>query len=93
MQIANPTFGAAAYEGEALVGAPFDWKTDAIALFSNSKPNAHELLEGIRGKLGQLREVENVQHVQKDSVAHPAPETVISNVVENFRAAVIGTAD
>ncbi len=34
---------------------PVNWKTDAIALISNSKPNARELLEGIRTKLGAHR--------------------------------------
>ena len=93
MQIANPTFGRAAGEGETLAGGPFDWRSDAIALFSNSKPNAKELLEGIRGKLGALRDVGNIQHVYKESVAHPAPDAVIDRVVTNFRAAIIGTAD
>ncbi|MBT6273276.1 MAG: hypothetical protein HOI95_03995 [Chromatiales bacterium] len=93
MFIANPTFAYAASEGETLVGAPFDWRTDPIALFSNSKPNARELLEGIRGRLSSLRDVANIEHVRKDSVAHPAPGPVIEHVVESFRAAIIGTAD
>lgn len=93
MLIANPTFAQAADEGETLAGGPFDWRTDPIALFSNSKPNAKELLEGIRGKLGAFRDVGNIAHIHKDSVAHPAPDEVIDRVVANFRAAIIGTAD
>ena len=93
MFIANPTIGTAALEGERLIGAPLDWQTDAVALFSNSKPNAKELLEGIRTKLSGFRDVSNIQHVYKESVAHPAPNGVIEHVVGNFRAAIIGTAD
>ena len=93
MRIANPTFGEEIRDEETLVGAPFDWRTDAIALFSNSKPNAKELLEGIRGKLDNFRDVSNIRHVYKESVAHPAPEEVLNDVFANYRAAIIGTAD
>ncbi len=93
MRIANPTHGAAAAEGETLAGAPFDWKTAPIALFSNSKPNAKELLQGIRLRLGAHRDVSNIEHVYKESVAHPAPAAVLDHVVGRFKAAVIGTAD
>lgn len=93
MLIANPTFGFAAKEVGSNTTLPFDWRSDSIALFSNSKPNARELLDGIRGRLSAVRDVGNIKHVHKESVAHPAPAGVMEQVVGEFRAAIIGTAD
>ena len=45
MLIVNPTFGLAAAAGPTVALKPINWATDAIALMSNSKPNARELLE------------------------------------------------
>ena len=44
MRIYNPTFGVSATSAEKMALKPVNWKTDAIALISNSKPNARELL-------------------------------------------------
>ena len=44
MRIVNPSFGLSATTGEKVALKPVNWKTDAIALVSNSKPNARELL-------------------------------------------------
>ena len=93
MRIVNPTFGNSAEGGETLAGAPVDWRTDPIALFSNSKPNARELLEGIREKLGALRDVGNVGHVYKDGVGQPAPGNVIEQIAGSYRAALVAIAD
>ena len=60
MRIVNPTFGLSAAAGEIVALKPINWATDAIALMSNSKPNARELLEGIRAKLGAFRNVDNI---------------------------------
>ena len=50
MKIVNPSFGlpdqAENMSEKAVIGA--DWSQDAIAIISNSKPNARELLEGVR---------------------------------------------
>ena len=51
MRIVNPTFGLSAAAGAKVALKPVNWTTDAIALISNSKPNARELLEGVRDKL------------------------------------------
>ena len=49
MRIYNPSFGLSATSAGKVTLQPVNWATDAIALISNSKPNARELLEGIRG--------------------------------------------
>ena len=51
MRIINPTFGLAPAAGPTVALKPINWATDAIALMSNSKPNARELLEGMKAKL------------------------------------------
>ena len=55
MRIVNPSFGISATSAEKVTLKPVNWATDAIALVSNSKPNARELLAGIREKLGATR--------------------------------------
>ena len=47
MRIVNPTFGLSAAAGATVALKSVNWKTDAIALVSNSKPNARELLDGV----------------------------------------------
>jgi len=54
MRIVNPSFGLE--ESEASRGAgpktvSTDWSKDPIAIMSNSKSNARELLEGVREKM------------------------------------------
>ena len=57
MRIVNPTFGLQA-DGDAESDArPVDWSRDPIILFGNAKPNARELLEGVRDSLADLRDV------------------------------------
>ena len=64
MRIINPTFGVAAAGGAKVALKPVNWATDAIALVSNSKPNARELLSGIRDKLGvEPQDVLDLNHV------------------------------
>ena len=57
MRIVNPTFGLAAAAGPTVALKPINWATDPIALMSNSKPNARELLEAKRSLPQRLYEV------------------------------------
>ena len=91
MRIVNPTFGTASAGGEQVGIASVDWQRDPIVLFSNSKPNARELLEGVQDRVGLA--AGNVEFVYKDSASQPAPDDVISHVAENYKAAVLAIAD
>ena len=93
MRIVNPTFGVSAAGGEKVTLKPVNWKTDAIALISNSKPNARELLEGVRAKLGAHRQVDNIKFMAKNSASQPAPKELILNVAKNYRAAIVALGD
>lgn len=93
MRIVNPTFGLAAAGGEKIALKPVNWASDAIALVSNSKPNARELLAGIRDKLGAFRTVDNIEFLAKDSASQPAPKDLIEKVAANYRGALLAIAD
>ena len=93
MRIVNPTFGLAAAGGEKIALKPVNWASDAIALVSNSKPNARELLAGIRDKLGAFRTVDNIEFLAKDSASQPAPKDLIEAIAGKYRGALLAIAD
>lgn len=93
MRIVNPSFGQSSTGGEQLATEPTDWLKDAIALIGNSKPNARQLLEGVRDGLGALRPVDNIEYVYKDSASQPAPPELIEQVAANYRGAILAIAD
>ena len=93
MRIVNPTFGIAAQgEGTATAG-PVDWANDPIVLFSNNKPNAKELLEGVRDRLGAIRRIDNVDSIAKGSASQPAPPEMINEVARKYRIALLALGD
>ena len=93
MRIYNPTFGLSAAGGEKMALKPVNWKTDAIALVSNSKPNARELLWGVRDKLSAHRQVENIKFLAKNSASQPAPKDLLEEVAAKYRGALLAIAD
>ena len=93
MRIVNPTFGLAAAAGPKIELKPVNWATDAIALMSNSKPNARELLEGIRAKLGATRQIDNIEFLAKNSASQPAPKEQIAEVAAKYRGAILALGD
>lgn len=93
MRIFNPTFGMAAAGGPAVSLKPVNWATDAIALISNSKPNARELLEGMRERLGATRKIDNIGFHAKNSASQPAPRDLIEAVAKKYRAALLALGD
>ena len=93
MRIVNPSFGVAQGSSETLKSGQVDWKKDPIALFSNSKPNAKELLEGLKAKIATVRPVDNIELVYKDSASRPAPADVLQQVGHKYRAALLALGD
>ena len=96
MRIVNPTFGLPD-EAETMIervgtGAA-DWGKDPIAIISNSKPNARELLEGVRDAMSAFRQVDNIDYHFKDSAAQPAPDALIELVAKNYKGAILALAD
>jgi hypothetical protein len=94
MRIVNPSFGVAPAESvSAAPAAPIDWMTDAIVLFGNNKPNAKELLEGVRSKLASVRPIDAVDYIFKDSASQPAPAGMIDEVAHKYKIALLALGD
>ncbi len=93
MRIYNPGFGLSATSKESVKLVPVNWMTDAIALVSNSKPNARELLMGVRDKLSAHRQVENIKFLAKNSASQPAPKDLLQEVAANYKGALLALGD
>ena len=96
MRIVNPSF--AIDEGEESRGAGSkagmtDWRKDPIAIMSNSKANARELLEGVRDMMKAYRAVDNIELLFKDSAAKPAPTALYEEIAKNYKGAIVALAD
>ena len=93
MRIVNPSFGVAPPGAEQTIIGKVDWNEDPIVLFANNKPNARELLEGVRAKLGGVRRIDNVDYIHKNSASQPAPPAMIEAVAQKYRAALLALGD
>jgi hypothetical protein len=93
MRIYNPSFGTSAASTAKVALQPVNWMTDPIALVSNSKPNARELLEGVRAMLGEHRPVDNIHFHAKNSASQPAPKDLIAKIATNYKAALLALGD
>lgn len=96
MRIVNPAFGleeGGENQSNAAEHGPTDWMSDSIAIISNSKPNARELLEGVKEKMGVYRSTDNIDYFFKDSAAQPAPEALYDEVAAKYKGAIVALAD
>jgi hypothetical protein len=93
MRIVNPTFGIAPPGEGTATAEPVDWANDPIILFSNNKPNARELLEGVRDRLAAIRRVDNVDYIAKGSASQPAPPEMINEIARKYRIALLALGD
>ncbi len=93
MRIVNPSFGREAPGQEKAGAGAVDWQKDPIILFANSKPNAKELLEGVRDKMAAYRATDNIDYIHKDSPAQPAPEGMYDELAGKYKAALLAIAD
>lgn len=93
MRIVNPSFGIAPQSEGTATAEPVDWLNDPIILFSNNKPNAKELLEGLRGRLSAIRRVDNVDYIAKSSASQPAPPEMINELTRKYRIGLFALGD
>jgi hypothetical protein len=93
MRIVNPSFGLTPAGAEQATTGAVNWREDPIILFSNSKPNAKELLEGVRDKLAAIRRVDNVDFIHKNSASQGAPPEMINEVARKYRIALLALGD
>ncbi len=96
MRIVNPSFGledGSENLSNAVETGSTDWSQDAIAIISNSKPNARELLEGVRDKMSAFRATDNIDYFFKDSAAKPAPDALYAEIADKYKGAIVALAD
>jgi len=96
MRIVNPCFGVEPASADLGSGAPLarvDWGSAPIALISNSKPNARELLQGVRSLMAEVRDVGNIDFHAKTSAAFPAPEAMNADIASRYKGAILALAD
>jgi hypothetical protein len=96
MRIVNPSFGledGSENLSNAVETSSTDWSQDAIAIISNSKPNARELLEGVRDKMSVFRATDNIDYFFKDSAAKPAPDALYAEIADKYKGAIVALAD
>ncbi|MBO0851280.1 MAG: hypothetical protein J2P20_17595 [Pseudonocardia sp.] len=92
MRIVDPTYGIAAREDVTPVardGVP----TEALCLFSNSKPGANDLLNGIGRRLTAERGMEGIGFASKPNAAAAADTVTIDRLAERYRMAVVAIGD
>jgi hypothetical protein len=93
MEIYDPTYAEPiARASSATRDRRGDFVTDAVAFFSNSKPNAPELLMGMREKLGAEYGRSDFAYLSKDTASLAAPESVLTRVAE-YDIAILALGD
>ena len=96
MRIVNPCYGlepATPDDRPGAVAPRIDWSSDPIAIISNSKPNARELLEGMRQLMSEFRGTDNIEYHAKTSAAFPAPEAMNAAIAARYKGAILALAD
>ena len=64
-----------------------------LGLLGNSKLNADEVLAAIGELLAQRYAIKRIVHRKKPSFSHPAPETIVDEMVEACDAVLAGVGD
>lgn len=93
MRIVNPTFGHPELTVEERAGRPPSWRDDTICVFSNSKPNADELLNGVRERLQAAFGRGDIAYEAKRNAAVPADPDMIDWLAEQYRLAILAVGD
>ena len=92
MEILDPV-GPTTATTRTLAPRPASLQGAVIGVLDNSKPNARELLSGIRDKLSAFRPVDNIDFLSKNSASQGAPKDLLEKVAANYRGALLAIAD
>jgi thioredoxin reductase (NADPH) len=93
MQIIDPTYGKpGSGTGQPAATAP-DWRHDPMCLFSNSKPNADDLLRGIGPRLGAALGRGDIAFERKKNAAMPADPDMLDWLARQYRVVVLAVGD
>lgn len=94
MLIIDPTYGLWPEEDAGTApaaGAAAGWTE--VALFSNSKPNATELLQGMGERLQAHWDLPELGFASKPSASAPADKDTIDWLAERYRMVVVAVGD
>ncbi len=93
LRIVDPTFGVPAQEEDAgsLAGGAADWTE--VALFSNSKPNATELLRGVGERLQEHWELPEIGFASKPNASEAADKDTIDWLAQRYKMVLVAVGD
>jgi len=92
VRIVDPTSGTTADEEAAAVAAG-PAPAGTLCLFSNSKPGATDLLQGVADRLVAERGFGDVGFASKPNAAAGAQSDVLDHLAEQYRMAVVAIGD
>ena len=93
LRIVDPTFGVepAGSVVEEQPGGTADWSE--VALFSNSKPNATELLRGVGERLQEHWELAEIGFASKPNASAAADKDLIDWLSQRFKMVLVAVGD
>jgi thioredoxin reductase (NADPH) len=93
LRIVDPTFGVLPEEAAADVqaGGTADWTE--VAIFSNSKPNATELLQGVGERLQAHWELPEIGFASKPNASEAADKDVIDWLAQRYKMVLVAVGD
>lgn len=92
MRIVDPTYGTPADE-EAAAVAGDTAPAGTLCLFSNSKPGATDLLQGVADRLCTERGVADIGVASKPNAASGASADVLDHLAVRYRMAIVAIGD
>jgi thioredoxin reductase (NADPH) len=93
LRIVDPTFGVQPAEAETtpLSGGTADWTE--VALFSNSKPNATELLRGVGERLQAHWDLPEIGFASKPNASAAADKDTIDWLAQRYKMVLVAVGD
>ena len=93
LRIVDPTFGVRPEESDVAVGAGGSADWTEVALFSNSKPNATELLRGVGERLQAHWDLPEVGFASKPNASAAADKDMIDWLSQRYKMVVVAVGD
>ena len=93
LRIVDPTFGTVPAEADVEVadGGTAEWTE--VALFSNSKPNATELLRGVGERLQAHWELPEIAFASKPNASEAADKDTIDWLAQRYKVVLVAVGD
>ncbi|MCF6736376.1 NAD(P)/FAD-dependent oxidoreductase [Blastococcus sp. KM273129] len=93
LRVVDPTYGVPADEADGAVpeGGGADWTE--VALFSNSKPNATELLRGVGDRLQEHWGLAELGFASKPNASAAADKDVIDWLAQRYKVVLVAVGD